>query len=330
MIRIGSRKFAYSAAILGLCLGYAAPAYAQATRTWVSGTGDDANPCSRTAPCKTFAGAISKTAAGGEINCIDTGGYGTVTITKSIVIDCTGTFGSILNSGTNGVNINDSGTATPGTIVVVLRGLAINGAGTGLIGVNFTSGLSLTLENVFIENQKAGTAAGVYYRTTRLGFLYMDNVTVTNNGTGTTGGGVFIQPAAGGSIKAVLDRVRTQNNGGGGIRVDASGTTSANGLNLMVVDSESSGNVNGLWVLSPTTGTGTNLMLSRSSVADNTNAGILADGGFAAFRVGTTTITTNLIGVSLANGGLAKSYGDNLLNGNTTDGTFSTPLLTKS
>src|SRR6186997_1028833 len=94
---------------------------AQATRTWVSGVGDDVNPCSRTAPCKTFAGAISKTANNGEINCLDPGGFGAVTITKSITIDCTGTLGSILNSGTNGVNVNDSATATPGTIEVLLR-----------------------------------------------------------------------------------------------------------------------------------------------------------------------------------------------------------------
>src|SRR6187401_734084 len=108
----------------------AAPAQAQATRTWVSGVGDDVNPCSRTAPCKTFAGAISKTAAGGEINCLDPGGFGTVTITKSITIDCEDTQGSILASGTNGVNVNDSATVTPNTIKVTLRGLSINGAGT--------------------------------------------------------------------------------------------------------------------------------------------------------------------------------------------------------
>src|SRR5262249_38663624 len=79
-------------------------ANAQATRAWVSGVGDDANPCSRTAPCKTFAGAISKTAAGGEIDCLDPGGFGAVTITKSMTLDCSGTFGSILAAGTNGVN----------------------------------------------------------------------------------------------------------------------------------------------------------------------------------------------------------------------------------
>src|SRR5438552_2281255 len=83
----------------------AAPAHAQATRTWVSGVGDDVNPCSRTAPCKTFAGAISKTAVNGEINCLDPGGFGAVTITKSITIDCHEIFASILSSGTNGINI---------------------------------------------------------------------------------------------------------------------------------------------------------------------------------------------------------------------------------
>ena len=92
---------------------YSVPASAQATRTWVSGVGDDVNPCSRTAPCKTFAGAISKTAAGGEINCLDPGGFGTVTITKSMTIDCGATFGSILASATNGVNVNDSASGSP-------------------------------------------------------------------------------------------------------------------------------------------------------------------------------------------------------------------------
>src|ERR1041385_230565 len=99
-----------------LTMGIATLANAQATRTWVSGVGNDADPCSRTAPCKTFAGAISKTASGGEINCTDPGGFGAVTITKSITIDCGGTFGSILAAGTNGVNVS-----TTAGIKVVLR-----------------------------------------------------------------------------------------------------------------------------------------------------------------------------------------------------------------
>src|SRR6267143_2499180 len=95
-------------------------AQAQATRTWVSGVGDDANPCSRTAPCKTFAGAISKTADGGEIDCVDPGGFGAVTITKGITIDGGGTFASILSALTNGVIVNAASTK-----VITLRNLSI-------------------------------------------------------------------------------------------------------------------------------------------------------------------------------------------------------------
>src|SRR3978361_347145 len=102
----------------------AAPASAQATRTWVSGVGDDVNPCSRTAPCKTFAGAISKTAASGEINCIDPGGFGALTITKAITVSCNGVEAGVLVSGTNGIvvaaGVND---------VVVLKGLDFVGVG---------------------------------------------------------------------------------------------------------------------------------------------------------------------------------------------------------
>jgi len=104
----------------------AVPAQAQATRTWVSGVGDDVNPCSRTAPCKTFAGAVSKTTAGGEIDCLDPGGFGAVTITKSLTIDCGETQGSILASGTNGVNINDSSSGFPNTIRVVIQSYGDN------------------------------------------------------------------------------------------------------------------------------------------------------------------------------------------------------------
>src|SRR5579862_797053 len=136
-----------AAAAIGCSLS-ATPAEAQATRTWVSGVGNDADPCSRTAPCKTFAGALSKTATGGEIDCLDPGGFGTVTITKSITIDCSGTFGSILASATNGINVNGAG------VKVNLRGLSINGAGTtiGINGINFTQGAKLTVENCFITN----------------------------------------------------------------------------------------------------------------------------------------------------------------------------------
>src|SRR5436305_2079853 len=122
-------------------------AQAQATRTWVSGVGDDANPCSRTAPCKTFAGAISKTAAGGEINVLDPGGFGAVTITKSITISSEGFEAGVLVSGTNGIIVNAGNTG-----VVVLRGLDIEGLGTGLSGIKVLSAGAVHVENCTINN----------------------------------------------------------------------------------------------------------------------------------------------------------------------------------
>src|SRR3954470_17367905 len=109
--------------VSGLLLS--AVASAQATRTWVSGVGDDVNPCSRTAPCKTFAGAISKTAAGGEISVLDPGGYGTVTITKPITISGVGTHASILSSSVQGVVINITSVTAPQTNTVTLRNIQI-------------------------------------------------------------------------------------------------------------------------------------------------------------------------------------------------------------
>jgi len=123
---------------------------AQATRTWVSGVGDDVNPCSRTAPCKTFAGAISKTAKNGEINAIDPGGFGAVTITKSMTIDGTGPMASILASGTNGIIINITDPADTAK-TVRLRGLSINGAATGLIGIKVLSAAKVIVEDVVID-----------------------------------------------------------------------------------------------------------------------------------------------------------------------------------
>jgi len=163
-------------------LALASLAQAQATRTWVSGVGDDVNPCSRTAPCKTWAGAISKTAAGGEIDALDPGGFGTLTITKSIMVDgTTGQgFGSTLNSGgINGFVINDSRTASPNTIKVVLRNLSINGAGTtlGLNGIRFLAGKQLLLDNVTIENQ---SNHGVDMQVGVLAFMHLRNVRISN------------------------------------------------------------------------------------------------------------------------------------------------------
>src|ERR1017187_9090430 len=114
-------------AIASFAILYASPAQAQATRTWVSGVGDDVNPCSRTAPCKTFAGAISKTAPAGEINVLDPGGFGAVTITKAITIRADHVEAGVLVAGTNGISVSAGATDT-----VVLEGLDFDGTNTGL------------------------------------------------------------------------------------------------------------------------------------------------------------------------------------------------------
>ena len=163
------------AAFLLLALAEA-PVAAQATRTWVSGVGDDANPCSRTAPCKTFAGAISKTATSGEINCLDSGGFGAVTIVKSITILCNGVVGGVLASGVNGVIVN-----APAGSSVVLDGLDIDGVGTGLSGVRVIGTGRLTIRNTVIRNF---TVAGVNMIGTQGARVFMDNVTVIKSTIG--------------------------------------------------------------------------------------------------------------------------------------------------
>src|SRR5262245_52677422 len=136
-------------AISLFALSHIDPAAAQATRTWVSGVGDDFNPCSRTAPCKTFAGAISRTAPGGEINCLDPGGFGLLTITQSVTISCpsTGTAGVLASAGSNGIVIN-----TPANGEVLLQGLDIEGLGSGNNGVHIVSATKVTIQSSSIRN----------------------------------------------------------------------------------------------------------------------------------------------------------------------------------
>src|ERR1043165_6794204 len=142
-----------------LTLGITTLAHAQATRTWVSGVGDDANPCSRTAPCKTFAGAISKTQAGGIINCIDPGGFGAVTITKAITIDCTNTKAGVLAVGTNGINISANAADA-----VTIRGIDIEGGpGSGLVGINYIGGGTVHIERCRIFSFRSGNAMGIRF-----------------------------------------------------------------------------------------------------------------------------------------------------------------------
>src|SRR6476661_3731935 len=161
--------------VFTVVLLWAGLAGAQASRTWVSGVGDDANPCSRTAPCKTFAGAISKTAAGGEIDALDPAGYGAVTITKGITIDGGGgQVASVLVSGTNGIVV-----AAGPSDVVILRNLRINGIGTGINGIRFLSGKALVVENC---NIFGFTNNGIDIATAGGGQVFVTGTSSRNNG----------------------------------------------------------------------------------------------------------------------------------------------------
>jgi hypothetical protein len=285
-------------------------AHAQATRTWASGVGDDANPCSRTAPCKTFAGAISKTAPSGEINCLDPGGFGAVTITKSITIDCDGTFGSVLAALTNGININGAG------ITVNLRNLSVNGVGNGLIGINFISGNSLTLTNVNVMNFNTGSAIGVLFApNTANTILQVNNSVITSNGIApTTGGGIVVQPAVGGNALVVISDSRIENNS------DAVRANSASGGVTMTVRESTLANNRGNGINS-IAGNALILMIDRATISNNFQNGVVSSGGNSVVRINASAISGNATGVTSVAGGVLRSYKNNAINGNGADGT---------
>ncbi len=293
-----------------------AAAHAQATRTWVSGVGDDANPCSRTAPCKTFAGAISKTATGGEINVLDPGGYGAVTITKSITITAPEGYGGILNAGTNGVNINAP------NIVVRMTGIVIDGAGTGLIGVNFIQGSSLHMHNCIIRNNNAGSALGIKFAPSAgTSDLILTNTIVSNNGTGVTGGGVHLAPTGTGAVTALLQNV-TMTGNIFGLKADAS--TAVNGVFATVRDSSSNANnFSGLTALTAPGGGFAWMMVDDTTSSNNGTTGVKSDGSGAIVVVGNSTISMNAIGFQFVNSGQLLTQNNNTLFGNGSNGAAS-------
>lgn len=195
---------------------------AQATRTWVSGVGDDVNPCSRTAPCKTLAGAISKTATGGEINILDPGGFGAVTITKSITIDGGGIIGSILSSATNGITVN-----APNSLVTI-RNFSINGAGTtlGINGIRVLAVKKLLVENCTIANFSAN---GIDFNNTATAAdIMINNTTIVN----TNGGISYLGPSGstGTTGFTVIDRCHIQGITTTGINVNGGTATVSNSV----------------------------------------------------------------------------------------------------
>jgi hypothetical protein len=293
------------------------PADAQAARTWVSGVGNDANTaslCSRTAPCATFAAAITVTTAGGEINCLDPGGFGAVTITQSISIVCgtAGEAGVLLSSGI-GITINAGSTG-----VVYLSGLDIEGLNSGVgSGVQINSAHRVTIQNCVIQGFLND---GIDATPNNSMTLEIKDTTVTN----IFFNGVNIEPSGGATVYASIDHSLIQNNKGMGVR--AAGD-SGGAVLLGISDSSMSLNGgNGLDVVSGTANAKANVI--RSSFVTNGGFGIEADqsgGGNASVIVGSSMFADDLGGaIGLVAGGTVYSLGNNQLSG--PPGNSPTPL----
>lgn len=308
------RRIALFVPFVGLLVSFlgAAPASAQATRTWVSGVGDDLNPCSRTAPCKTFAGAISKTIGGGEINCLDPGGFGAVTIGKSMTISCEGVTAGVASSSTTGIVIN----AGPSDFVF-LKGLDIDGgppATPGVNGIRMLSAGYVHVDDCVIRNFKAVAPNGFGIKVDTGGALkfLITRTTLFNNGTGATGGGILVKPT-GNSTEGLIEKSVVDRNVFG-ITVDGSAGTT--GLNISVRDSAVHGNTQ-TGILATTGAVGTGIMVNRTAASNNLT-GLATSGAGAVMRVGNSEITGNSTGVS----GTVNSYGTNELDGNGVNGTL--------
>jgi len=273
-----------------ICLACASLAQAQATRTWVSGVGDDANPCSRTAPCKTFAGAISKTAAGGEISVLDPGGFGAVTITKSITINGDGTLAGILASLVNGIIVN-AGVNDK----VVIRNISINGAGNGINGIRFLAGLQLNVENCSISGF---TGFGIEMTKTAAGTLSVKDTNITKCTTG-------IQTSTSAGFSAAnIDNVRLELMSNGLIASTSSFITVRN-------SSVFQNSTNGIQV----NANGSIVNVESCMIASNGN-GVNASVSGATIRLSRSAIFQNTTGINIAAGATVASFQNNVIAGN--------------
>ena len=273
-------------------------AHGQATRTWVSGVGDDVNPCSRTAPCKTFAGAISKTANEGEISALDPAGFGAVTITKSITINGEGTLAGILNSFTNGVIVN-AGVAD----VIILRNLSINGANTSLDGVRILAAKSVQVDHCWISNQ---ASHGIEVVATSTVNLKVNDTVIEDCGLD----GIHVSTTSGQVVMSV-DNARIQDCASDGIEAD---DNVRGAIRNSLITHNTSAAIQ-------TSGSNSQLNLDRVFVSYST-VGLQASAS-SSVRVSDSVIAQNTTGVN-ANGGTIDSFQGNSFIGNTTNGAFTT------
>lgn len=296
------------AAVVGLSLPLRGETHvrAQATapRTWVSGVGDDVNdtampPCNRIAPCKTFATALAVTDPGGEINVLDSGSFGALTIDRSVSIVAEGFTAGILAAGTNGIVVN----AGP-TDVVVLRGLEIEGAGTGGVGIRVDAGGALFVEDTTINGF---TSDGIRMQVGSSAELHVSNVLVRN-----TGGSGIVLGTTSGRIDAAIDGVTLDRNA---IGLNVRDRARATIRNSLVTNNTTAG-------LQVQAAAGTAELNVESSATSFNGVGLQAGGAGqpSTARIANLTVNGNTTGIGVGSSGSVLSFGNNAIDGNGTNG----------
>jgi hypothetical protein len=290
------RKFVKALPLLALlALAMPSSASAQATRTWVSGVGDDVNPCNRTAPCKTFPGAISKTAAGGTINCLDPGGFGALTINKSLKIRCDYTEGGMLTNVSNGITVNAGANDR-----IVLRGLDIEGLSSNFHGIRILQARSVKILDTEIANfgRNGVSLEPVAGATVK---LVVDRSSFHDN----RGVGVMVAPASGGTARAHVRRTSLDENGCG-VAASKFGVDPA--FNFAVNCGTNAANANsGIAVAN----------VLNNDIADSDRHSVFSSGDTTTVRIGGNTVVGSLgAALQATSGGNLLTFGNNLVAGN--------------
>jgi hypothetical protein len=280
------------------------------SRSWVSATsGSDSNPCTRSSPCLTFAGAIAQTSASGEISCLDAGDFGTVTITKALTINCEATLGSVLVSGTNGIVVQ-AGTGD----VVTLKGLEFEGLNAGLNAVRFLSGKELHMHKFQIRNF---TNSGIDIEPSNSTRVFLADGYISDCGVGGTGfAAILVKPNSGANTSVSINHLQMEDNLNG---VFADGSGGGGVSHVQVRDSVvSASSNNGISISSA--GASSTADVVNNIIRYNVNTGAVVTGAAATLKLGGNTITNNVTGVA-SSGGTLQSFKNNQITDNSNDGT---------
>ena len=273
-------------------------------RVFVASYGNDANPCTFGSPCKTFQQAVSVVAAGGEVTAIDSAGFGPITITQAVTITSPNGVEAGIVPPANGDAITINAGASD---VIQLHGLTVNGSGVGHNGITFNTGASLIIADCVIRN--FGNE-GIYFNPSASSTLRISDTLLDNN----VDAGIWLLQSGSTTVTAAFERVEASNNHNGFV-IEGSAAIGAV-LYATIADSVATNNANaGMAAASATT----TLMVFRSVVSNNNGVGLLAQGTGATLLVGQSTVTGNGIGWALLSGGTLQSYGDNKIDGNTTN-----------